>query len=509
MALDVDQSDLTLAVVGTGAMGRGIAQIAAAAGIRTLLADARPQAVQEAIGFIGRMLDRQAEKGRMTAGQSERAKACLHEVSMDDATLGRCGVVVEAIAEDLEAKRALFSRLEQRVSEDCILATNTSSLSVTAIAAACRLPQRVAGFHFFNPVPLMKIVEVAAGPLTSPAAADALMRLGQRMGHFAARTQDTPGFLVNHAGRGLGTEGLRIVDEGISDFAGVDRVLREQAGFRMGPFELIDLTGLDVSHPVMESIYEQFYHEPRFRPSPITRQRLDAGLIGRKAGRGFYDYPDGKMAPPPEQPIPDAVKRPVWVSPANEDGHRIAVDLLQSLGAERDAGSHPASESLCLVTPVGNDATTAALEQRLDPARTVALDTVFPLDKRRTLMATPVTEPAARDAAHALLAADGVPVTVIRDSPGFIAQRVVATIVNIGCEICQRRIGSPQDLDNAVTLGLGYPMGPLAYGDHLGAPRVLEILQALERFYGDPRYRPSPWLRRRARLGVSLTTAQD
>lgn len=510
MPLDVHQSELTLAVIGAGAMGRGIAQIAAVAGIRTLLIDARPQAVDEAIAFIGRMLDRQVDKGRMGADDAAQAKARLSASGMDDEALRGAHVVVEAIVEDLEAKRALFAELEARVGDACILATNTSSLSVTAIAAQCREPRRVAGFHFFNPVPLMKIVEVAAGPLTAPEVADALVALGERMGHFTARTQDTPGFLVNHAGRGLGTEGLRIVDEGITDFAGVDQVLREAAGFRMGPFELMDLTGLDVSHPVMESLYEQFYQEPRFRPSPTTRQRFHARLLGRKTGSGFYAYADGKKMEPEAGPAPTVDPLPaVWVSPAEADGHAGASALLERLGVPIDSGPRPAGDSLCLVTPLGADTTTAVTEQGLDPSRTVALDALFLSDRRRTLMTTPITDPAMRDAAHALLASDGAAVTVIHDSPGFIAQRVVATIVNIGCEIAQRRIGTPQDLDRAVELGLGYPRGPLAYGDHIGARRILQILEALYAFYGDPRYRPSPWLKRRALLGIPLTTAEN
>ncbi len=507
MPLEAHSPDLTLAVIGAGAMGRGIAQIAAVAGIRTFLADSRPGAVDEAIAFIGHMLDRQVQKGRMGEDAAANARERLAAVTLEGAQIGRCHVVVEAIVEDLDAKRALFSELEARVADDCILATNTSSLSVTAIAARCRQPGRVAGFHFFNPVPLMKIVEVAAGPLTEPEVADTLVALGERMGHFAARTKDSPGFLVNHAGRGLGTEGLRIVDEGIADFAGVDRVLRDTAGFRMGPFELMDLTGLDVSHPVMESLYDQFYQEPRFRPSPTTRQRLDAGLLGRKAGAGFYAYDDGRKVDPEEQTAPSAAALPgLWIDPSEPDGHTAATALLQRLGAPIDAGPRPAGDAICVVTPMGADATTAAASAGLDPSRTVAIDTLFLSDKRRTLMTTPVTSPAVRDAMHALLASDGAAVTVIQDSPGFIAQRVVATIVNIGCEIAQRGIGTPADLDRAVELGLGYPMGPLAYGEHIGAGRVLQILEAMHAFYGDPRYRPSPWLKRRALLDIPLTT---
>jgi 3-hydroxybutyryl-CoA dehydrogenase len=205
--------------------------------------------------------------------------------------------------------------------------------------------------------------------------------------------------------------------------------------------------------------------------------------------------------------VPDAAVPKIWV--ARRGLHDQLTATLAKLGGHADHGDKPGPESLCLVAPLGLDATSAALAEGIDPTRTVAVDCLFGLAKRRTMMTTPATAPAMRDAAHALLARDGVPVSVIRDSAGFVAQRVVAHIVNIGCDIAQQRICSPQDLDLAVTLGLGYPKGPLAWGDAIGPGRVLEILDRLQSFYGDPRYRPSPWLKRRALLGLSLLTPED
>ncbi len=494
----------TIGVIGTGAMGRGICQIAAAAGLTVKLWDANADAISGARDFVARMLRRQAEKGRITADEAEAAITRLVAVDgLDDFT--DADLVIEAIIEDLEVKRDLFTRLEAIVGPDCILASNTSSLSVTALAAPLERPGRVAGYHFFNPVPLMKVVEVIAATMTEEAVVEALCALAERMGHRPVRTIDSPGFLVNHAGRGLSTEGLRIVSEGIAQTHQVDDVMREAAGFRMGPFELFDLTGIDVSLKVMESIYDQFYQEPRFRPAYLARKQFAAGLFGRKTGRGFYVYEDGKKLAPPAPPVPDAAPRPVWLGAAAEPVR----DLVSALGLEVDGGERPADESLILVSPIGADATTAALEAGLDATRTVAVDPLFGLEARRTLMTTPATDPDFRDAAWAMLAGDGVPVTVIHDSPGFIAQRVVATIVNIGCEIAQARIASPDDIDAAVRLGLGYPKGPLALGDGVGGETVLEILARLHGFYGDPRYRPSPWLKRRARLGLSLTTPEE
>ena len=503
--LDPLRADLTLGVIGTGIMGRGIAQIAAQAGVRVVLYDTRANAATAARDYVAATLAMLVEKGKLGAQAAEQAVDKL-EVAQALPALAGCHVVIEAIVEDLQAKRELFAQLEAIVSASCILATNTSSLQVTAIAAGCANPERVAGYHFFNPVPLMKVVEVIDGVLTAPWVGDALAGLSGRMGHKPVRARDTPGFIVNHAGRGYGTEALRVASEGVADFHDIDRILREGPGFRMGPFELLDLTGLDVSHPVMESVYNQYYQEPRYRPSPITGQRLAAGLLGRKVGRGFYHYATGAQEKLPEAVAPAAQPVRVWVSGSGLGATLKA--LVANLGIPLNTGATPGADSLCLIAPLGHDATTTALAEGLDPTRTLAVDCLFPTDRRRTLMTTPVTRPDMRDAAHGLLACDGVPVSVIHDSPGFVAQRVIAVIVNIACDIAQQRIACAQDIDTAVTLGLGYPKGPLAWGDALGPARILAILDAMQDFYGDPRYRASPWLKRRARLGVSLLAAE-
>ncbi|MCX7892860.1 MAG: 3-hydroxyacyl-CoA dehydrogenase [Burkholderiales bacterium] len=507
MSLDPQRPDLVLGIVGAGVMGRGIAQIAALAGIRTILYDTRADAAPAAREHVAAQLAKLAERGKL-APDAARAGAERVEVAHVLTQLAPCHVVVEAIVEELGAKRELLGHLERIVAADALLATNTSSLQVTAIAAPLAHPERVGGFHFFNPVPLMKVVEVVDGVVTAPWVGDALAALARRMGHTPVRAQDTPGFIVNHAGRAYGTEALAILREGVAPFYEIDRILRDVAGFRMGPFELLDLTGLDVSHPVMESIYHQYYEEPRYRPSPITAQRLAAGLLGRKSGgRGFYRYAGGEQEKMAVAPVPGVAVPPVWVSRA-ELGE-LAAALVAKLGASLDAGAAPANGSLILVAPLGRDATSAAAREGLDPTRTVAIDMFVPPHRRRTLMTTPITLPGYRDAAHALCARDGVPVSMIADSSGFVVQRVLAHVVNIGCDIVQQRICTPEDLDRAVTLGLGYPQGPLAWGDTLGPQRVLAALDAMLAETGDPRYRASPWLRRRARLGVSLLTPES
>ena len=502
--LDVHRSDLVAAVAGSGTMGRGIVQVLAQCGVRTLVFDAKAGAAQAAKDSIAQALSRLAEKGRLQQSDVAATLARI-EVVGELQALASAHVVIEAIVEQLEPKRELFRALEAIVREDCILASNTSSLSVTAMAAACRKPGRVAGYHFFNPVPVMKIVEVVAGELTEPWVTDALTALAKRYGHTPVRCKDTPGFVVNHAGRGFIPEALRVLAEGIADFASIDRILTGAAGFRLGPFGLMDLVGLDVNQSVHKSLFEQYFQEPKYRPSYLLEPRVAAGLLGRKSGRGWYAYgKDGVADKVPEQPLPEGKAGPVWVA-SNAPALK---ELLAKLGAAVESGAKPSADAVCFVAPLGQDATTTALQLQIDPARTVAVDPLYGFAKRRTLMTTPVTRPEARDAAHALLASDGVPVSVIHDSAGFVAQRVVAHIVNVGCDIAQQRIASPADLDSAVMLGLGYPRGPLAMGDAIGAAKLLTVLEAMHSFYQDPRYRPSPWLKRRARLGVSLLTAE-
>lgn len=506
-----------IGVVGSGAMGRGIAQLFAQSGIAVRLYDTNPAALASALAALDETFKKLVDKGRLAPDAAQRARASLEAVDALE-RLADCDLVVEAIVERLDAKRELFVALEAIVAGDAVLATNTSSLSVTAIAAACRSPDRVAGYHFFNPVPLMKVVEVVRGLRTGEAVVDRLVALAHLAGHRPVVARDTPGFIVNHAGRAYGTEALAVLGEGVADVATVDRILREQVsfdgnGFRLGPLELLDLTALDVSQPVMESIYRQFYDEPRFRPSVIAAQRLAAGLLGRKSGEGFYRYASGRADVVAEAPVPSVrVRPPVWIAPGPR-AERVA-QAARALGAVVRDTPEPGDAELVLVAPLGLDASAtvrahAADASRALPAeRTVAIDALFPVApgecRRRVLMPTPATHPDYRDAAHALFASDGVPVSMLRDSPGFVAQRVVAMIVSIGSEIAQQRIASPADIDAAVRAGLGYPLGPLAMGDALGASTVCEILSNLHGLTGDPRYRVGGWLRRRAQLGLSL-----
>tara|TARA_B100000886_G_scaffold336129_3_gene294337 strand:- start:1080 stop:2603 length:1524 start_codon:yes stop_codon:yes gene_type:complete len=497
----------TVGVVGAGVMGRGIAQLMAMAGVNVIIFDKCEVAALEGCAFSKRMILRLAEKGNLSDKNASAAVSRLRKVS-DIKKMAECDTVIEAVLEDLETKKNVFSALENIVSRQCILASNTSSLSVTEIAAVLDSPERFAGLHFFNPVPLMKIVEIVSGIETALETGDTLETLIKLSGHDSVRVKDTPGFLINHAGRGLNTEGLRIVSEGIADFAGVDDLIREGGPkFSMGPFELMDTTGLDVSHLVMESIYNRFYQEPRFRPVPLTGTRVAAGLCGRKSGNGFYRYEDNKTVLSKNNPQSSELPKSVWISPEDNAGGELLKKVLLDY-VEIDCGKKPKPYSLCMFTPLGKDVTSCAVEAGVEAERSFGVDTLFGLAGRRTLMLSPISDKSLGDSARAALSADGSSVTTISDSPGFVNQRTIATVINIACDIAQQQIASPTDIDKAVKIGLGYPLGPLSIGDRLGPTRILQILQAMFEFYLDPRYRPSPWLKRRAMLNISLLTSE-
>ncbi len=495
-----------IGIVGAGAMGRGIAQLFASAGKQVWLHDARSESISEALRFNCELLERGVAKGRLSIAELDATLARM-QAAPALADLSGCDLVIEAIVENLEAKQALFIELEPLLAEDAVLATNTSSLSVTRIAAACQHPERVAGFHFFNPVPLMRLVEVVRGERSDPQVIERLVKLAEEAGHFPAITPDTPGFLVNHAGRAYSTEAQRILAEGIANAEQIDRILRDGPGFRMGPFELFDLTGLDISHAVMESVYQQFYQDPRYTPSYQAAQRVAAGLLGRKTGQGYYRYENGQQIRTPEpQWSPVVVERPFWLDSQDAELRGRLAALLREAGTQLETGEAPSERAICLITPLGEDASTMIARLDLPATRSIAFDLFADFDRRRVLMRQPALDPALEAQARQALSHDGVPVEVINDSPGFVSQRVVASIVNLGCEIAQKGIADPQTLDRAITLALGYPKGPMGFAEHYGAGRILAILEAMQGCYGgEARYRPSPWLRRRVQLSLPLS----
>ena len=499
-----NNSQQTIAVIGAGTMGRGIVQLFAQSGYRVKFFDNSGSAVAAAHSFVSDMFTNKAAKGRISQQQADAAIKNLYPCN-ELTAIADCDLVVEAIIEDLEIKQSLLTELEGIVSPDTLLASNTSSLLIADIAAKCQYPERVAGLHFFNPVPVMKVVEIISSVKTSEATVTQLKTLIDATGHRAVQALDQPGFLINHAGRGLYTEGLRILEEQAASHDQIDRLMREAADFKMGPFELLDLTGLDVSAKVMQSIYEQFQGEPRFRPSSLVPPRVSAGLYGRKSAAGWYQYEGNqKLEPNDFLPEPCCVKNStVWIDPVAKHAKELAL-LTKQAGAQVVQSHQDAS--LLLIQPWGIDATQACTDLGIDASRCVAIDPLPELGKRRTLMLNPTTNKEARDRAAAILSADNTAISVINDSPGFVTQRILAMIVNIGADIAQRGIASPADIDDAVRIGLGYPQGPLTLGDSIGGENIMQILAGLQRVTGDPRYRPSHWLRRRVQLGQSLLT---
>lgn len=496
----------TIAIIGVGVMGSGIAQIAAQSGHTTYLYDAKAGAAQQAKEKLAATFQKLLDKNKITAEQADAANANLliaHELS----DLKSCDLIVEAIIERLDIKQSLMDQLEAIVPETTILASNTSSLSITAIAANCRHPERVIGYHFFNPVPLMKVVEVIQGLKTDPKYVETLNQLSRVFGHRPVVAKDTPGFIINHAGRAYGTEALKILNENVTDISEIDRILRDGVGFRMGPFELMDLTGLDVSHPVMESIYHQYYEEARYRPSPLTKQMLEAKQLGRKIGQGFYDYRTGsKTGETPAKVVERLDRYPsVWIATDFAADKKLLEAYLTAQNIQLDTGTTPQADSLCLLACYGEDTTHAAKRFNSNPAHSVAIDMLYGIEKHRTLMPSLATQADYVQVAHSIFNLDGALVSMIDESTGFVAQRVLAMVINLGCDIAQQNIATVDDINAAVRLGLGYPYGPIEWGDVLGSDKILLILNRISELTYDPRYRPSPWLQRRVALNLPLT----
>ena len=502
----IEAADYVVGVVGAGAMGQGIAQVSAAGGMRTIILDAKPGAAEAAKAAIAGRLDRLVEKGRMSDTAAAAAKDCLEAVE-DVAGLAGCDTVVEAVFEDLEVKQSLFKQIEDVVSDDCIIASNTSSIPIASIARACRVKGRIAGLHFFNPVPIMKLVEVIRGPETEDAVAAALSELGKRMTRIPVTVKDAPGFLVNLGGRAFTTEGLRIVHDAVATPAQVDAIMRDCRHFRMGPFELMDLTGIDVNFPVSLIVYDGYMQDPRLKTSPIHKALYDAGRLGRKTGAGWFSYGEGgkpltEKAGPGESPDHETDAAPAAkVALAENDDALAAFCAEIGLTVGPDDGACP-----ILAAPVGEDATTVSVRTGADFRRLVALDLLCDTATRVTVMTAPGADPSVRDAVAAAICASGRKVTAIKDSAGFVSQRISAMVANLGTFMAEIGLASPADIDLAMKLGLNYPMGPLELSAELGLKNHVKILEALQAVTGEDRYRPTPWLRRRAALDLPIET---
>lgn len=480
----------TLGVVGAGPMGAGIAQIGLTSGFAVVLYDVSSEALDKAAADIFSRIARLEEKGQVEAGFTDAARERL-VLASEIAAFAPCEVVIEAIVERLDVKQKVFADLEAVVAPGAMLATNTSSLSVAAIASRCQHKARVCGLHFFNPVPLMKLVEVIVAPATSPEIVAWGSEVSRQLGKTPVTVKDAPGFLVNLQGRAYITEGLAIVQEQVADVATVDRIMRDGAGFRMGPFELMDLTGMDINYPATTYIFEGYQNDPRLRTTTLHQLMFNAGLLGRKTGTGYFDYADGAKFPSSAS----APAVPVTVRPriADPDARWDALT-----GAEGFA----AGDDVTLIAPIGEDCATACVRLGLDPKSTVAVDLTAAEFRHLTVMsAIGGGEAAARVADW--LRGLGFTVEVVQDSPGFVLQRILGMIANLGCELAQIGVATPHDVDLAMKLAQNYPKGPLEWANWLGVARTLEIMSQLQAITGSDRYRPSLWLRRRAQLGLS------
>jgi 3-hydroxybutyryl-CoA dehydrogenase len=485
-----------VAVVGTGTMGQGIAQVALVAGHHVRLYDAAPGRAREAAAAIGARLDRLVEKDRLTGADRDAAQArLLPAESLAD--LADCTLVVEAVLERLDAKQELLKELEGIVGEDCLLATNTSSLSVTAIGGALANPGRFVGLHFFNPAPLLPLVEVVSGFATDVTSATRAYETARAWGKTPVACADTPGFIVNRLARPFYAEAFAVYEAQGADPATIDAVLRESGGFRMGAFELTDLIGQDVNESVTHSVWQSFFQDVRFMPSLAQRRLVESGRLGRKSGHGWYDYADGAERSEPHTAEP--AQPPAYVVAEGDLGP--ASELLPLI---REAGIPVREEDedhgTRLVLPSGGQLALADGQSSVEFRDVVYFD--LALDYRRAtriaLSASQDTSPQTLAEATGLFQALGKQVSVIGDVPGMIVARTVARIVDLAHDAVAKGVATEEDIDTAMRLGVNYPLGPFEWSRRLGRNWAYALLDDLHLRDPSGRYAPSLALYRHA-----------
>jgi len=497
----------TVAVIGAGAMGAGIAQVAASAGHTVKLLDTRADAAAHAIADIRAQFDKMAAKGKLSLAQAQAASQRLH-VAHQLADLADAGLVIEAIVENLPIKHQLFADLERVVSSHCILASNTSSISITAIGAALKHPERVAGRHFFNPAPLMALVEVVSGLATRQDIADTLHATASAWGKTAVHAKSTPGFIVNRVARPYYAEGLRLRGEGAADCATLDALMREAGGFRMGPFELMDMIGLDVNYAVTCSVWNAFFNDPRYLPSLQQKECVDAGFLGKKSGRGFYDYREGAEKPSPTsasaQPLPAGIVVCGNSNAASALAYRLTAAAVPFSHAKSADGRVAQAGTAVLFVTDGRSASQRAFESGLANTAVIDLALNYATATRLALASAGQCDPAATHAAIGLLQAAGLQVSTLADIPGLAVMRSVAMLANEAADAIYQGVCSAAEADAAMRLGVNYPQGPLAWADQVGLAAIRRVLQNLAASYGEDRYRISPLLQRLVYLGKNF-----
>lgn len=466
----------SIGVVGAGTMGAGIAQLAAAAGHKVLLYDAFDGAAEKGRAGIARGLGKLVSRGKMNEGQAAELLARIEVVATLDA-FRDAALVIEAIVEDLGIKRQLFADLEKIVADSALLASNTSSISVTSIARDLRLPGRMVGMHFFNPAPVMKLVEVISGIATQPDAARCVFATAEAWGKVAVYAKSTPGFIVNRVARAYYAEPLRLLEEQLADPATLDALMTEGAGFRMGPFALMDLIGNDVNYAVSQSVFDAYYQEPRFRPSALQLELVNAGRLGRKSGRGFYDHGPNATPPAPRAEVVRKDAAPLDGVTMGKESTHPGLRILPSNG--RTAHDLAAEHGVAVIVTdlIGENATRMAFAASSDVDEDMLAAFV------------------------AALSAQGVAATRLADWPGLCVMRTIAMLANEAFETVLQGVAAPADVDAAMRYGVNYPLGPLEWARRIGLPRVLDTLDNIHALTGDPRYRASLGLRMAARDG--------
>ena len=491
-----------IAVIGAGVMGAGIALVAAAADHDVTLYDADPLAARRGISRLETELRSRVERGKLTR---QLAEAHIAKISVADdiAELADAALVIEAIIEDLDIKAAVLTRLEPLLSPTALIASNTSSLSITALAARLSRPQRVAGLHFFNPPGAMKLVEIVSGARTDPAVAQTLADLARSWGKIPVSCRSTPGFIVNRVARPFYGEALRLLTDQAATPVTLDAIMRECGGFRMGPCALMDLIGHDVNFAVTRAVFEANFAHPRYRPSLLQQELVQAGLLGRKSGHGFFNYTADAILPLPANAVAGAPPAPIAITgplgPAASLTPMLAGAGIDVAVRQEGAGMITIGEvDLFLTDGRTADArasTTgrpvALFDLALDYGRATRIAVAFSTNMTQTQQAS-VT---------GLFQALGKHVSVIDDVPGLVVARTVAMIINEAADGVLQALASAADIDAAMIHGANYPIGPLAWADQLGAPWVVAMLDALSSATPDGRYGASPLLRRQTATG--------
>ncbi|MFD0352509.1 3-hydroxyacyl-CoA dehydrogenase [Streptomyces sp. NPDC127110] len=478
----------TVAVIGAGTMGQGIAQVALLAGHRVRLYDSVPERAREAVQTVGGRVERLVAKGRLDRAEADEAVGRLD--SAETLTgLASAALVIEAIVEDVTVKRQLFAALEGVVAPDALLATNTSSLSVTELAAGLAHPNRFLGLHFFNPAPLLPLVEVVSGHATDPEAAERAYRTVLGWGKTPVRCADTPGFIVNRIARPFYAEAFAVYEEQGADPATIDAVLRESGGFKMGPFQLTDLIGQDVNEAVTRSVWDSFFRSPKFTPSLAQRRLVQAGRLGRKSGHGWFPYAEDADAPAPHTAGPEDAPEKVTV--VGDLGPAAALaDLMEEAGIAVTATGHGGPY---IQLPGEGQLVLADGKTSVEFADVVYFD--LALDYRD---ATRIALSASADTSERTLAEAiglfqklGKKVSVIGDVPGMIVARTVAMLIDLTADAVARGVASAQDIDTAMRLGVNYPLGPAEWHDRLGRDWAYDLLHHLDERCPGGRYAPS------------------